>query len=99
MVKRNRNTHESRAGLSASRSNARWLLLIHQIPPVPGYLRVKVGRRLRRVGAVAIKNSVYALPAGDQAIPRRVCLAFTYAVLLFVVWANRRWASTAPSIA
>src|ERR1035437_3314280 len=42
---------------------ARWLLLIHQIPPKPDYLRVKIGRRLLRVGAVAIKNSVYALPS------------------------------------
>src|ERR1035437_916881 len=42
---------------------ARWLLLIHQIPPKPDYLRVKIGRRLQRVGAVAIKNSVYALPS------------------------------------
>src|SRR5438876_2681548 len=44
-------------------SGARWLLLIHQIPPKPDYLRVKIGRRLQRVGAVAIKNTVYALPA------------------------------------
>ncbi len=40
----------------------RWLLLIHQIPPRPDYLRVKIGRRLQRVGAVPIKNSVYVLP-------------------------------------
>ncbi len=40
-----------------------WLLLIHQIPPDPAYLRVKIGRRLQRVGAVALKNSVYVLPA------------------------------------
>lgn len=45
----------------------RWLLLIHQIPPTPGYLRIKVGRHLQRLGAVAIKNSVYALPAGEEA--------------------------------
>lgn len=38
------------------------MLLIHQIPPTPPYLRVKVGRHLQRLGAVAIKNSVYALP-------------------------------------
>src|SRR5215471_17106351 len=43
-------------------SATRWLLLIHQIPPKPDYLRVKIGRRLLRVGAVAIKNSVYVLP-------------------------------------
>jgi len=43
------------------------LLLIHQIPPKPNYFRVKVWRRLQRLGAVSIKNSVYALPASDQA--------------------------------
>src|SRR5258708_857855 len=45
----------------------RWLLLIHQIPPKPDYLRVKIGRRLQRVGAVAIKNSVYVLPPSAAA--------------------------------
>jgi hypothetical protein len=44
-----------------------WLLLIHQIPPRPNYFRVKIWRRLQRLGAVGIKNSVYALPAGEQA--------------------------------
>jgi hypothetical protein len=37
-------------------------LLIHQIPPKPDYLRVKVGRRLARIGAVALENTVYVLP-------------------------------------
>src|SRR5687767_10052037 len=46
---------------------ARWLLLIHQIPPRPSYFRVKVWRRLQRLGAVAIKNSVYVLPRADDA--------------------------------
>jgi hypothetical protein len=44
-----------------------WLLLIHQIPPKPNYLRIKIGRHLQRLGAVGIKNSVYALPTGEQA--------------------------------
>src|SRR5438874_5409605 len=52
---------------SNSAREARWLLLIHQIPPKPNYFRVKVWRRLQRLGAVGIKNSVYALPRGDQA--------------------------------
>jgi hypothetical protein len=39
-----------------------WLILVHQIPPKPDYLRVKVRRRLQRIGAVALKNSVYVLP-------------------------------------
>jgi len=46
----------------------RWLLLIHQIPPRPAYLRVKIGRRLQALGAVALKNSVYALPRGEAAM-------------------------------
>ncbi|HWL87285.1 MAG TPA: Chromate resistance protein ChrB, partial [Polyangiaceae bacterium] len=44
----------------------RWMLLIHQIPPKPAYFRAKVGRRLARLGAVAIKNSVYVLPHTEQ---------------------------------
>src|SRR5213075_2338093 len=43
-----------------------WLLLIHQIPPKPNYFRVKIWRRLQKLGAVGIKNSVYALPSNDQ---------------------------------
>jgi hypothetical protein len=45
----------------------RWLMLIHQIPPKPNYLRVRVGRRLARIGAVALKNTVYVLPRSDSA--------------------------------
>jgi hypothetical protein len=37
-------------------------MLIHRLPPKPDYLRVKVRRRLDRIGAVPIKNSVYVLP-------------------------------------
>lgn len=44
----------------------RWLLLVHQMPPKPGYQRVKVWRRLQALGAVAVKGAVYALPAGEQ---------------------------------
>src|SRR5277367_1640226 len=53
----------SKARLAAS---TQWLLLIHQIPPKPGYLRVKVWRRLQHLGAVALKNSVYVLPKSEQ---------------------------------
>jgi len=45
-----------------------WLLLIHQLPPTPNYLRVKVRRRLRRLGAVALKQTVYVLPNTDEAL-------------------------------
>lgn len=44
----------------------KWLLLIHQIPPKPNALRVKIWRRLQQVGAVAIKQSVYAMPLLEQ---------------------------------
>jgi hypothetical protein len=44
----------------------KWLLLIHQIPPNPNALRVKIWRRLQQVGAVAIKQSVYVLPLTEQ---------------------------------
>lgn len=43
-----------------------WLLLIHQLPPKPTNLRVRIWRKLRKLGAVAIKNSVYVLPANDK---------------------------------
>ncbi|HVV50398.1 MAG TPA: Chromate resistance protein ChrB, partial [Polyangia bacterium] len=42
-------------------------MLIHAIRPRPAYLRVKIGRRLQKLGAVAIKNSVYALPCSESA--------------------------------
>lgn len=45
-----------------------WLLLIHQIPPKPAYLRNKIGKRLSRLGAVPVKNSVYVLPAGEETL-------------------------------
>jgi hypothetical protein len=44
----------------------RWLLLTHQLPAKPAYLRVKVWRRLQALGAVAVKNAIYALPFSDQ---------------------------------
>jgi hypothetical protein len=46
---------------------ASWLLLLHQLPAKPAYARVKLWRRLQTLGAVAVKNSVYTLPAGAQA--------------------------------
>src|SRR5690349_23282239 len=46
---------------------ASWLLLLHQLPAKPAYARVKLWRRLQALGAVAVKNAVYALPASPQA--------------------------------
>jgi len=49
-------------------SKKEWLLLIHQIPPKPSYFRVRIWRRLQQVGAIAVKQSVYALPKSQQAL-------------------------------
>lgn len=46
----------------------RWLLMIHQIPTKPAYVRVKIWRHLQRLGAIAVKNTVYALPLSEQSI-------------------------------
>jgi hypothetical protein len=51
--------------MEESDASARWLLLIHQLPPKPAYNRVKVWRRLQALGAVTVKNSVYVLPAAE----------------------------------
>jgi len=50
------------------RSRRSWYLLIHQLPPEPLYLRAKIRQRLSRVGAVALKNAVYALPAREDCL-------------------------------
>ena len=44
----------------------KWWVLIHQIPPKPDALRVKIWRRLQQIGAVAIKPSVYVMPFNEQ---------------------------------
>src|SRR5258708_14207634 len=62
------NLLSGKAELMAEERETRWLLLIREIPPKPDYFRVKIWRRLQRVGAVAIKNSVYVLPKSDQTL-------------------------------
>ena len=51
---------------SSAQVGKRWLLLIHSLPPKPDYLRVKVRRRLQRLGAAPLKSSVYALPDTEE---------------------------------
>src|SRR6185295_11518078 len=53
---------------SSAQGPRTWLMLIHQLPPKPDYLRVKVRRRLHKLGAVLLKNSVYVLPESDGAM-------------------------------
>ena len=45
-----------------------WLLLVHQLPPKPLYLRAQVRRRLTQVGALPLKNSVYVLPDRNECL-------------------------------
>ena len=40
----------------------RWLLFVHQLPATPSNLRVRTWRRLQQIGAVPVKQAVYALP-------------------------------------
>src|SRR5439155_16566894 len=47
-----------------------WLLLIHQIPARPIYLRARIRTRLDRAGAIEVKGSVYALPEREGARER-----------------------------
>lgn len=47
---------------------SRWLILVHRIPPRPLYLRAKMRQRLAGAGAIAVKNSVYLLPRGAEAL-------------------------------
>ena len=60
-------TPETDAASSPGGSREPWLLMIFQLPAKPAYLRVKFWRRLQSLGAVAVKNAVYALPATVEA--------------------------------
>jgi hypothetical protein len=45
----------------------RWLLFIHQLPSQPSNLRVSTWRRLQQIGAMPLKQAVYALPDTPEA--------------------------------
>ena len=53
----------------------KWLLLVHSLPPKPDYLRVKIRRRLQRLGAAPLKNSVYVLRNEGDALEDFLWLA------------------------
>lgn len=50
------------AATPPSASVHRWLLFVHQLPAHPSNLRVRTWRRLQQLGALAVKQAVYALP-------------------------------------
>src|SRR5919107_6373678 len=43
-----------------------WILLVHLLPPKPTSLRVRTWRKLQKLGAVPVKNSVYVLPYNEK---------------------------------
>jgi hypothetical protein len=47
---------------TAAPNRRRWLLFIHQLPSHPSNLRVTTWRRLQQIGAIPLKQAVYALP-------------------------------------
>jgi hypothetical protein len=44
-----------------------WLLLVYQLPAKRSPARVKVWRRLQRIGAVLVKNSAWVMPESEEA--------------------------------
>lgn len=44
----------------------KWLVLIYTIPPEAGSHRVRIWRKLKKLGAVSFRNSVYLLPFGEE---------------------------------
>jgi hypothetical protein len=50
----------------SNQNSHEWILLVHQLPARPTNLRVRIWRKLQKLGAVAIKNSVYVLPANEK---------------------------------
>jgi len=51
-----------RVATTSAADRRRWLLFIHQLPSQPSNLRVTTWRRLQQVGAIPLKQAVYALP-------------------------------------
>jgi hypothetical protein len=49
------------------RTAQRWLLLVYRVPPEPSRLRATVWRRIKRLGAIYLRNSAAGLPASPSA--------------------------------
>ena len=47
---------------------APWIFFIPQLPPKPDYLRVKLRRRLQKIGAMSLRNAVYVLPSNETSM-------------------------------
>jgi hypothetical protein len=49
-----------------SQKTSKWLLFFYTVPAKPGNLRMKVWRRLLKLGAISLKGSVYILPYSED---------------------------------
>lgn len=49
-----------------SHNTFKWLLFFYTVPAKPGNLRMKVWRRLLKMGAASLKGSVYILPSSED---------------------------------
>jgi hypothetical protein len=49
-----------------SQASSKWLLFFYTVPAKPGNLRMKVWRRLIKMGAASLKGSVYILPHSED---------------------------------
>ena len=58
---------DRRTASHASANVQRWLLFVHQLPAQPSNLRVRTWRRLQQLGALAVKQALYALPDSPTA--------------------------------
>ena len=54
------------ARTASASDRRRWLLLVHQLPATPSNLRVRTWRRLQELGAIPVKQAVYALPDSPE---------------------------------
>jgi len=62
MTVRSKAEQRSTSAVHTAKAARRWLLFVHQLPSNRSNLRVRTWRRLQQLGAVPIKQAVYALP-------------------------------------
>jgi hypothetical protein len=62
MTARSKAESASMSTVHSAGAARRWLLFVHQLPSSPSNLRVRTWRRLQQLGAIPIKQAVYALP-------------------------------------
>ena len=60
--------NDTLAAKAQGSASLRWLLFIAELPAGPDYLRVKLRRRIQRIGAVGLKGSLYVLPENDDTL-------------------------------